>query len=367
MKPGPARLSLILLLAVASVASTPTAHAAARVTRLYACVTHSFKTLNLTTRLRHCPAGETKISWSVQGPTGPAGSSGKNGAPGDTGDAGAPGASGATGAAGPTGATGDPGASGPTGPPGASGSPDTPAQVLTKIEQVDGAGSGLDAELLDSHPLADLQMRVTGTCAVGTYVRAIDSAGAVTCGTDANSGGTVTSVATGFGLTGGPITGTGTVAADPTVLQRRVSGSCSANTAVQSVAQDGTVSCSAALLSAGHVLTPVTKQLAIGATTTFFDADGIHVKVACNAGPTAVWSVGPDTAGNLLTATATSHASGYLSLPTSASDQVISSTTSDDLATFTVFANAGGSTLVGTVSDFVVPTGCVITGSATAS
>jgi hypothetical protein len=32
-----------------------------------------------------------------------------------------------------------------------------------------------------------------------------------------------------------------------------------------------------------------------------------------------------------------------------------------------VFANAGGSTLVGTVSDFVVPTGCVITGSATAS
>jgi len=41
-----------------------TAGAAKRhsVTRLYACVTQTFKTLNLTTATRHCPRGQQKIS-----------------------------------------------------------------------------------------------------------------------------------------------------------------------------------------------------------------------------------------------------------------------------------------------------------------
>ncbi|MDV7272076.1 tail fiber domain-containing protein [Thioclava sp. A2] len=38
---------------------------------------------------------------------------------------------------------------GPQGPAGADGSPDTAAQVLAKLITVDGAGSGLDADLLD--------------------------------------------------------------------------------------------------------------------------------------------------------------------------------------------------------------------------
>lgn len=41
------------------------------------------------------------------------------------------------------------GPEGPEGPPGPPGSPDTPQQVLDKIKQVDGSGSGLDADLLD--------------------------------------------------------------------------------------------------------------------------------------------------------------------------------------------------------------------------
>lgn len=52
----------------------------------------------------------------------------------------------------PAGLRGPPGPEGPQGPPGPAGgegSPDTPAQVLGKITQVDGAGSGLDADLLD--------------------------------------------------------------------------------------------------------------------------------------------------------------------------------------------------------------------------
>ncbi|MCU1355849.1 MAG: hypothetical protein JWM89_1267 [Acidimicrobiales bacterium] len=52
-------------------------------------------------------------------------------------------AKGATGPAGPMGATG---LEGPTGP---AGSPDTPQEVLDKIVQVDGQGSGLDSSFLD--------------------------------------------------------------------------------------------------------------------------------------------------------------------------------------------------------------------------
>lgn len=53
---------------------------------------------------------------------------------------------------GPAGAKGDVGAQGPQGPkgdPGTNGSPDTPQQVLAKLEQVDGSGSGLDADNVD--------------------------------------------------------------------------------------------------------------------------------------------------------------------------------------------------------------------------
>jgi hypothetical protein len=68
---------------------------------------------------------------SIQGPPGAQGPVGPQGVQGPQGD---------TGAQGPV---------GPTGPAGADGSPDTPAQVLAKLITVDGAGSALDADLLD--------------------------------------------------------------------------------------------------------------------------------------------------------------------------------------------------------------------------
>ncbi|MEN8739220.1 MAG: tail fiber domain-containing protein, partial [Phaeobacter gallaeciensis] len=54
-----------------------------------------------------------------------------------------------TGPQGPAGPTGPTGATGPQGPAGTDGSPDTATQVLTKLVNVDGSGSGLDADLLD--------------------------------------------------------------------------------------------------------------------------------------------------------------------------------------------------------------------------
>jgi hypothetical protein len=50
---------------------------------------------------------------------------------------------------GSVGTTGPAGPAGPEGPAGQPGSPDTPQQVLDKIVQVDGDGSGLDASFLD--------------------------------------------------------------------------------------------------------------------------------------------------------------------------------------------------------------------------
>jgi Collagen triple helix repeat (20 copies) len=194
--------------AVPGAAGAATRH---HVTRLYACITQSFKTLNLTTATRRCPRGQQKISWAVGGaPAGRRGATGSPGSDGSQGDAGAKGDTGAQGAPGAKGDTGAAGATGATGAVGASGSPDTPAQVLAKLLTVDGTGSGLDADLLQGQPLNALQQRVTGTCVSGKYVRAIAADGTVTC--EDAAAGTITSVTAGSGLTGGASSGDATLA-----------------------------------------------------------------------------------------------------------------------------------------------------------
>jgi outer membrane lipoprotein-sorting protein len=88
-----------------------------------------------------------------------------------------------------------------------------------------------------------IQARVTGTCPAGQYVQAVNAAGGVTCGVDANAGGTVTSVGSGAGLLGGPITGAGALAVDTAAIQARVTGTCPAGQYVQAIDETGTVSC----------------------------------------------------------------------------------------------------------------------------
>lgn len=77
------------------------------------------------------------------GPPGPQGLVGPQGTPGP---AGAAGLQGPPGPAGPAGEQGPQGTQGVQGP---AGSPDTPEQVRGKLVQVDGSGSGIDADQID--------------------------------------------------------------------------------------------------------------------------------------------------------------------------------------------------------------------------
>jgi hypothetical protein len=61
--------------------------------------------------------------------------------------------------------------------------------------------------------------------------------------TDTNSGGTVIQVATGPGLTGGPINTSGTIGIDSTYLQRRVAATCTAGSSIRAISESGAVTC----------------------------------------------------------------------------------------------------------------------------
>lgn len=112
------------------------------------------------------------------------------------------------------------------------------------------APGGVGAEQINA---AQVQARVTGSCASGQYVRIVNQDGTVECETDANSGGSVTSIETGAGLIGGPIMESGTVAVapggigatqiDPSQVQMRVTGICPLGEYMRGVNADGSVIC----------------------------------------------------------------------------------------------------------------------------
>jgi len=74
------------------------------------------------------------------------------------------------------------------------------------------------------------------------------------------TGGTVTSVATGTGLTGGPITTSGTISVDLNQIQSRVTGTCPSGSSIRAISPSGTVTCE---LDNGSFL-GVSRQVATG-------------------------------------------------------------------------------------------------------
>lgn len=78
---------------------------------------------------------------------------------------------------------------------------------------------------------------------MGRSIRAINPDGTVICETDTDSGGDITAVTAGTGLTGGGTTGSVTLNADTDYLQRRVSATCAVGRSIRAINADGTVIC----------------------------------------------------------------------------------------------------------------------------
>jgi hypothetical protein len=133
---------------------------------------------------------------------------------------------------------------------------------------------------------AQVQRRVSGTCSGTQGVQSVNADGTVVCGSFAGGAGTVTSIATGAGLTGGPITASGTISVapggiggalvNPAQVQLRVSGSCAGVGRMTAVSETGGVFCVPDLdtgvdtvnVSGGLTRTLVARTLNLGTDST---------------------------------------------------------------------------------------------------
>ena len=127
-----------------------------------------------------------------------------------------------------------------------------PATVKANIECVgcaldmngDGNVDAVDATIIARHLSGFQGASLTAGLSLGTGTRnsaaAVQSFLAIGCNM---TGGTVTSIIAGTGLTGGTITTSGTINADTTYLQRRVSSACAVGTYIRAIQADGSVTC----------------------------------------------------------------------------------------------------------------------------
>nr|VFK22782.1 MAG: Fibrinogen beta and gamma chains, C-terminal globular domain [Candidatus Kentron sp. LPFa] len=107
------------------------------------------------------------------------------------------------------------------------------------------AGGGSSGAVTLNVDTTQIQKRVTGTCPAGQSIRIIDAAGGVTCETDANSGGDITGVTAGAGLSGGGVSGTVALRVDTAQIQKRVSAGCPAGQSIRVIEESGGVTCEA--------------------------------------------------------------------------------------------------------------------------
>lgn len=205
-------------------------------------------------------------------------------------------------------------------------------------------GGGPGAVAIGTDPAA-LQTRVDDTCPAGEAVESVNEDGTVNC--VAVGTGTVTQVDAGTGLTGGPITGSGTISADTSVLQRRVTGSCPSGRAIEGIGADGTVSCSTDLQPAGAVLTPDVTQIAVGTTRTLLQSSHISLVLDCTTPGSAEMKVTTSAAGGA-NVVADSNSLGLVGGTLGpSSDFTVASTASADRGDFNAAAFSPRATLAG--------------------
>jgi len=128
---------------------------------------------------------------------------------------------------------------------------------VTTTSIVDGSVGSSDVNA------SQIQRRVVGTCTGSSGVQGVAADGTVVCGTFAGNPGTVTSVQTGTGLVGGPITSSGTISIAPggvgasqinsAEVQARISTACGSGQFVRAIGADGVPTCAADVVGSGTV------------------------------------------------------------------------------------------------------------------
>ena len=155
------------------------------------------------------------------------------------------------------------------GPTAASGSPRPlasaaiPTGAVTSAKIADGAVAAVDVNA------AEVQKRVTGACAPGELMTAVNEDGSVVCtAVSSGSGGDITGVTAGVGMLGGGTTGTVTLNVNPNVVQARVTGTCTGGESISAIAANGTVTCEVDDVGTGDITGVTAGSGLIGGGTT---------------------------------------------------------------------------------------------------
>jgi hypothetical protein len=128
---------------------------------------------------------------------------------------------------------------------------------------------------------------VDDDCAGANAIQSVNQDGTVSC--QGTGTGTVTSVDSGVGLTGGPVTDSGSLAADTSEVQSRV-GMCPPGGAIQQVNADGTVSCATVDVTANSGYIQLNDNPS--QSTTILSFGGVILRATCLPGGNARVEIG---------------------------------------------------------------------------
>ena len=87
-----------------------------------------------------------------------------------------------------------------------------------------------------------MQQTLKSSCPFGSSIQSISASGVVTCHTDMDSGGDITALTTGSGITGGGTNGDISIDVDYTTVQKLTSMDCTMEENIQNT-QNGTLGC----------------------------------------------------------------------------------------------------------------------------
>jgi hypothetical protein len=152
-----------------------------------------------------------------------------------------------------------------------------------------------DCEALGGYAPDDFQQRVDGVCNAGEYISAIGADGSVMCAADGDSGGDITGVTAGTGLLGGATSGAANLSVDASYVQRRVTGTCPSGQSIRTISATGTVSCEVDNDSGGDITavlagTGMTGGSTSGTATLSANTAYLQRRVTTNCGSGAAMS-----------------------------------------------------------------------------